>query len=109
MTDNKFAQAAQAVTQALQAGQEVKNPEALKQSNVIVGYLVSILSMLVALAKLNGIDINVDADTLTVIAMGFVALYGFSQSVLTAITSKRSSANPFAKPKAIRALNKPKA
>lgn len=83
---NKFA----ALFNLFRQGEEVANAAAWKNRTSVLNLLVA----LVAVAAAFGFRLDIDADTLTALAGGVVALVGVGNSVIHLVTDRRVGLPP---------------
>lgn len=80
--------------EVLKQGKVVANPEAWKNGQINVAYLVGFLGLVVASLSFFGINLVVDESTLNTIAGAILALYGIYNQIATMASSDKVGFKP---------------
>lgn len=80
--------------EVLKQGKVVANPEAWKNGQINVAYLVGFLGLVVASLSFFGVNLIVDESTLNTIAGAIMALYGIYNQIATMASSDKVGFKP---------------
>lgn len=83
----------------LRKGKAVANPEAWKTRQNVINSLTVILSVGLTVAQAQGLNIQIDTPTLTLIASGIVSVLGIANTLITTISSTKAALLPAKKVK----------
>ena len=77
------------IIKAMQAGQEITNPETWKNAQNTTNAVAAILSLGISLLRLKGVDLYMTDDSLIALAGGVAAILGVVNGIITTISSKK--------------------
>jgi hypothetical protein len=82
------------IIKAMQAGQEITNPETWKNAQTTTNSVAAILSIGITLLRLKGVDLHLTDDSLITMAGGVAAILGVVNGIITTISSKKVGIKP---------------